>query len=100
MALAQFDLQGIVKRMKVLANRFDSLFNMVIAKRLQMDEEGWNQKVGDEVNPTQDFLQYLLRLKEGGDSDVSAPFPVTQLKAVLLVCAFIAQKLDLLKCII
>ncbi|KAK3434532.1 hypothetical protein EUGRSUZ_D02005, partial [Eucalyptus grandis] len=53
--LARFDLQGIVKRMKVLANRFDSSFNMVIAKRLQMDKE-----------------------------DVDAPFTMTQLKALLL----------------
>ncbi|KAK3434534.1 hypothetical protein EUGRSUZ_D02008 [Eucalyptus grandis] len=82
--LARFDLQGIVKRMKVLANGFDSLFNMVIAKRLQMDKEGWNQNIGDEVNSTQDFLQYLLRLKKEGDSDVDAPFTMTQLKALLL----------------
>lgn len=54
-----------------------------------MDKEGCNQKVGDEVNSTQDFLQYLLRLKAEGDSDVDTPITMTQLKALLLVCAFI-----------
>ncbi|XP_030531745.1 flavonoid 3'-monooxygenase-like [Rhodamnia argentea] len=82
--LARFDLQGIVRRTNILANRFDSFCNMVIANRLQMDEEGWNQNVGDEVNSTQDFLQYLLRLKTDGDLDGGAPFTMTQLKALLL----------------
>lgn len=87
--LARFDLQGIVRSTKALANRFDSLFDMVIAKRLQMDKEGCNKKVGNEVDSTQDFLQYLLRLKAEGDSDVDTLITVTQLKALLLVRAFI-----------
>lgn len=37
--LAPFDLQGLEKRMKMLTQKFDRIFETVIAKRLKLEEE-------------------------------------------------------------
>ncbi|KAF5755332.1 putative flavonoid 3'-monooxygenase [Helianthus annuus] len=71
-ALAPFDLQGIVKNMKVLAKRLDGIFETMIDQRGKMGGEG-----------NKDFLQFLLELKDSGDSN--PPFTTTHLKAFLVV---------------
>ncbi|KAF5755331.1 putative cytochrome P450 [Helianthus annuus] len=70
-ALAPFDLQGIVKNMKVLAKRLDGIFETMIDQRRKMGGEG-----------NKDFLQFLLELKDSGDSN--PPFTTTHLKALLM----------------
>ncbi|KAI3713338.1 hypothetical protein L1987_71915 [Smallanthus sonchifolius] len=69
--LAPFDLQGVKKNMKVLAKRFDGIFESMIDQR---------RKIGGDEN--KDFLQVLLQFKDGGDSN--PPFTITHLKALLM----------------
>ncbi|KAJ0433369.1 putative cytochrome P450 [Helianthus annuus] len=69
--LARFDLQGVKKNMKVLAKRFDGIFEKMIDQRRKMG--------GDE---NKDFLRFLLQLKDRGDSN--PPFTISHLKAVLM----------------
>ncbi|KAI7749644.1 hypothetical protein M8C21_010520, partial [Ambrosia artemisiifolia] len=69
--LARFDLQGVRKNMKVLAKRFDGIFENMIDQRRKMG--------GDE---NKDFLQFLLELKDRGDSN--PPFTIAHLKSLLM----------------
>jgi len=78
--LARFDLQGVVKDMNALVPRFDGIFEKMIGERLKKEEDG------KENNGSKDFLQFLLNLKEEGDS--KTPFTNTHLKALLMVCYF------------
>ncbi|KAL8266504.1 hypothetical protein R6Q59_003848, partial [Mikania micrantha] len=70
--LAPFDLQGVKKNMKVLAKRFDVIFESMIDQRRKM--------AGDSEN--NDFLQFLLQLKDAGDSN--PPFDIIHLKSLLM----------------
>ncbi|KAM7494131.1 hypothetical protein LguiB_028740 [Lonicera macranthoides] len=70
--LARFDLQGIKKKMKGLALRFDRIFEKMIDQRMKMDGP----------IESKDFLQVLLQLKDEGDS--KTPFTITHLKALLM----------------
>ncbi|XP_050265013.1 flavonoid 3'-monooxygenase CYP75B137-like [Quercus robur] len=73
--LARFDLQGIKKQMDGLAKRFDRIFDVMINQRLKIDKEG-----GSKDN--KDFLQFLLKLKDEGDS--KTPMTMIHLKALLM----------------
>lgn len=68
-----WDLQGIGKKMKVLAARFDRIFETMIEQRGRMG--------GGEGS--RDFLQILLEMKEGGDE--KTPLTMTHVKALLMV---------------
>ncbi|XP_078165715.1 flavonoid 3'-monooxygenase CYP75B137-like [Carex rostrata] len=71
-ALAQFDLQGVQKKMEVLRGRFDSIFKRVIEK-----------KCSGEGERADDLLGIMLKMeREGGDS--KTPFTMTHVKALLL----------------
>lgn len=70
--LASFDLQGVKKKMKVLAKKLDDIFESMIDQR---------RKLGGDEN--KDFLEFLLKLKDDGDS--KTPFTITHLKALLMV---------------
>lgn len=70
--LARFDLQGVKKNMKLLAKKFDVIFETMIDQRRKMG--------GDENS---DFLQFLLQLKD--DTDSKTPFTMAHLKALLMV---------------
>lgn len=78
--LARFDLQGVVKDMNALVPRFDGIFEKMIGERLKKEEDG------KENNGSRDFLQFLLNLKEEGDS--KTPFTNTHVKALLMVCCY------------
>jgi hypothetical protein len=80
--LARFDLQGVVKEMDVLVPRFDSIFEKMIGERKKKEVEG-------KENESKDFLQFLLNLKDEGDS--KTPFTITHVKALLMVCYFFHQ---------
>ncbi|CAH1415625.1 unnamed protein product [Lactuca virosa] len=69
--LARFDLQGVKKNMKLLAKKFDVIFETMIDQRRKMG--------GDENS---DFLQFLLQLKD--DTDSKTPFTMAHLKALLM----------------
>ncbi|KAH7549562.1 hypothetical protein JRO89_XS13G0050200 [Xanthoceras sorbifolium] len=79
--LARFDLQGVVKRMNVLAMKFDKIFDVLIDQRLRIDGEGGN-KAGDNKE-CKDFLQFLLQLKNEGDS--KTPLTMIHVKALLML---------------
>lgn len=70
--LARFDLQGIQKKMKGLAKRFDDIFETVINERQKMGgQEGIN-----------DFMECLLKLKS--DPEAKITFTMIHLKALLM----------------
>ncbi|KAM3734924.1 hypothetical protein ACB098_10G051000 [Castanea mollissima] len=73
--LARFDLQGIKKKMDGLAKRFDRIFDVMINQRLKIDKEGGSKD-------SKDFLQFLLKLKDEGDS--KTPMTMIHLKALLM----------------
>ncbi|PON53796.1 Cytochrome P450, E-class, group I, partial [Parasponia andersonii] len=72
--LAWFDFQGIMKKNRGLIRRFDQIFESLISQRMKIEEEG--------VNGKNDFLQFLLRLKDEGDS--KTPLTIIHVKALLL----------------
>ncbi|KAJ0082465.1 hypothetical protein Patl1_11283 [Pistacia atlantica] len=68
--LARFDLQGLEKKMHRLAGKFDRMFDGMIEQRLRINGE------------SEDFLQFLLEQRDGGDS--KTPFTMTHVKALLM----------------
>ncbi|KAK7852406.1 flavonoid 3'-monooxygenase [Quercus suber] len=78
--LARFDLQGIKKQMDGLAKRFDRIFDVMINQRLKIDKGGGSK---DNDKDSKDFLQFLLKLKDEGDS--KTPMTMIQLKALLMM---------------
>ncbi|RID60581.1 hypothetical protein BRARA_F03729 [Brassica rapa] len=73
-ALNRFDLQGLAKRMRGLAQRLDRLFDRVINQRLGMDK-------GSE-GKGEDFLEVLLKIKdeEAGQTNLN----MNDVKALLM----------------
>ncbi|KAF9616693.1 hypothetical protein IFM89_031710 [Coptis chinensis] len=78
-ALAIFDIQGMVRKMKKLHLWFDRSFDVVINQRLEMDRGGnLNSDIGKK-----DFLQVLLEFKD--QEEHKTPFTITHIKALFLV---------------
>ncbi|OWM71848.1 hypothetical protein CDL15_Pgr017731 [Punica granatum] len=79
--LVRFDLQGIQKRVKVLAGQFDRIFDEVISQRLRIDRDGTG--AGTEGGESEkDFLQFLLELKD--EEDAKTPLTLVGIKALLI----------------
>ncbi|TXG51081.1 hypothetical protein EZV62_023605 [Acer yangbiense] len=78
-SLARFDLQGIAKKMKGLSWKIENMLDKVIDQRLEMDGESVENNNGKECK---DFLQFLLRSKEEGDS--KTPLTMIHVKALLM----------------
>lgn len=74
-ALTRFDLQGLAKRMRGLAQRLDRLFDRVINQRLGMDKG--TQGKGE------DFLQVLLKIKDEEEGQTN--LNMNDVKALLMV---------------
>nr|AGX15389.1 flavonoid 3' monooxygenase [Plectranthus barbatus] len=73
-ALERFDLQGIAKKTRVMAGKFDRIFETIIEQR---------EKMCGEERESKDFLQILLQqMKDGGDS--KTPLTLTHVKALLM----------------
>ncbi|EOA19091.1 hypothetical protein CARUB_v10007759mg [Capsella rubella] len=70
---SRFDFQGLVKQMKGHVKKLDLLFDRVMESHVKM--------VGNKSEEEEDFLQYLLRVK---DDDEKAPLSLTHVKAVLM----------------
>ncbi|XP_028807298.1 geraniol 8-hydroxylase [Neltuma alba] len=73
--LAWFDLQGVEKQMRLLARRFDQIFEKMIELRLRKNNESGSGE-------SKDFLQFLLKLKDEEDS--KTPLTMTHIKALLM----------------
>jgi flavonoid 3'-monooxygenase len=73
--LERFDLQGLNRRMKSLARRFDSLFDRIIEERLQDRGAG----VHDSCSEGKDFLEVMLDLKKDGTQ-----FTLEDIKGMLM----------------
>ncbi|KAK9698702.1 hypothetical protein RND81_08G124600 [Saponaria officinalis] len=78
-ALGKLDLQGVVRKMKKVAKRFDDVFERVIEKRLRINDK--DEKI------ERDFLEVLLKMKDeyernGGENGVS--FTMIHIKALLM----------------
>lgn len=74
--LAWFDLQGVEKQMRSLAQRFDKIFEKMIKLRLEKNNKGGSEE-------SEDFLQFLLKLKQEEES--KTPLTMTHVKALLMV---------------
>ncbi|KAJ6413866.1 hypothetical protein OIU84_006635 [Salix udensis] len=81
--LARFDLQGVVKKMRGLAVKFEQIFEKMIDKRLQADGKGSDGARSGSME-CEDFLGFLLKLKDEGDP--KTPLTMTHVKALLMVC--------------
>ena len=73
-SLARFDLQGIQKKTKTLAQRFNRIFEKMIDQRTKMGVQS-GTKVGDSGKENKDFLQ----LKDEGDAKI--PLTMSQSSA-------------------
>ncbi|KAL9231090.1 hypothetical protein vseg_006353 [Gypsophila vaccaria] len=78
-ALGRFDLQGVIRKMKKVVEKFDEVFERVIEKRLRMNEEDGKKE--------KDFLEVLLKMKDefeinGGENGVT--FTMIHVKALLM----------------
>ncbi|XP_047271436.1 flavonoid 3'-monooxygenase CYP75B137 isoform X2 [Capsicum annuum] len=72
--------KGLRKKMKVLANRFDKIFESMIDQRQKLDR---NEGMGTGIGlGSKDFLQVLLKLKD--ETDAKMPLSMTELKALLM----------------
>ncbi|XP_031487325.1 flavonoid 3'-monooxygenase CYP75B3-like [Nymphaea colorata] len=67
--LASLDLQGVQRQMRDIRAKFDGIFESMIKKRSEKREKG------------NDFLGFLLKMKEEGD--VKKPLTTTQIKGIL-----------------
>lgn len=74
-SLARFDFQGIEKQMLKLVLKLDTIFEKMIDERLKMTDV-------DEGAKKNDFLQFLLKVKDEGDS--KTPLTMVQLKGLLM----------------
>ena len=72
----RFDLQGLNRKMKSLAMRFDSLFDRIIEERLQDRAAG----VHDSCGEGKDFLEAMLDLKNDGTQ-----FTLEDIKGLVMV---------------
>ncbi|CAE6182332.1 unnamed protein product [Arabidopsis arenosa] len=70
---SRFDFQGLVKQMKGHVKKLDLLFDRVMESHVKM--------VGKKSEEEEDFLQYLLRVK---DDDEKAPLSMTHVKSLLM----------------
>ncbi|CAI9093804.1 OLC1v1029384C1 [Oldenlandia corymbosa var. corymbosa] len=73
-ALARFDLQGIQKKTKISAGKFDRIFERLIDQRMK--------EVCADLKKSKDFLQFLLKMKDEGDGKTK--FTMTHLKALFM----------------
>ncbi|KAK7389248.1 hypothetical protein VNO78_24086 [Psophocarpus tetragonolobus] len=71
--LARFDLQGVEKQIHALMPHLDGMFEDMINQRKNIH--------GEERN---DFLQFLLKLKDEGTGDTNTPLTITHVKALLM----------------
>ncbi|KAI4372727.1 hypothetical protein MLD38_010926 [Melastoma candidum] len=75
--LRRFDIQGMEKKIRGLMERFDVVFERIIAARLEQEKEGEHGH-----GEVKDFLQYLMKVK--GEEDAKTPLTMIEVKSLLL----------------
>lgn len=79
-SLGRFDLQGIRKKTRDMAVKFDGIFDRLIEQR-GMEKMGGGDD--GEIKKSKDFLEFLMLSKDKGDAKI--PLTMTHLKALLMV---------------
>lgn len=79
-SLDRFDLQGIRKKTRDMAVKFDGIFDRLIEQR-EMEKMGGGDD--GEIKKSTDFLEFLMLSKDKGDA--KTPLTMTHLKALLMV---------------
>ena len=74
--LARFDLQGLVKQMRVYARELDAIFDGAIEKMTNLGSKNDGE--------CKDFLQQLMKLKDQ-EANSEVPITINHVKAVLAV---------------
>lgn len=74
--LERFDLQGIARKMGVLRERLDEIYDKIIESK----RKGSGMK---EEKTGEDFLDYMLKLEEEGH-ETNSSFTITHVKAMLM----------------
>ncbi|KAK4260469.1 hypothetical protein QN277_003575 [Acacia crassicarpa] len=74
--LAKFGLQGVEKKMGLVVQRFDQIFEKILKQRLKMKQERSNE------DESKDFLDFLLKLKDDQNSKV--PLTMAHIKGLLM----------------
>ncbi|OMP02184.1 Cytochrome P450 [Corchorus capsularis] len=77
-ALAPFDLQGLMKRMRKPVEKLNGIIDKMIDQRLKLDNRESGSTAAGEFK---DFLQFLIQLKDGEDSQ--PPMTMNHIKALL-----------------
>ncbi|KAH7514102.1 hypothetical protein FEM48_Zijuj11G0053100 [Ziziphus jujuba var. spinosa] len=80
--LARFDIQGIQRQVKKVADSFERVFDSAIDQRKKTMEAEKDDGRPEGNEERKDFMQFLLRLHDGEDRSSSITMP--QLKAVLM----------------
>lgn len=83
--LAWLDLQGLKKQMKEVVVKLEVVLEKMIEE--QMEEKGRGGAEGGKLGKASNFLQVLLKLKEGGDTEI--PLTMMHIKALLVVSLII-----------
>lgn len=78
--LSWLDLQGLERKMMILAKRLDQTFEKMIDRRIKVNKES----SGSEGEESTDFFQFLLKLKVEPDSKIQ--FSMIHVKPLLMVC--------------
>lgn len=76
-ALARFDLQGLQRKMQLLLERFDRIYDPIIEKKKKARN---NQQEG---GGGKDLLDYMLKL-EAEKADSKTPFTLLNVKGILM----------------
>ncbi|CAA7018613.1 unnamed protein product [Microthlaspi erraticum] len=76
-SIARFDLQGLVKKMRVCAHELDAIFDRAIEHMQRLKSSD------DDDGECKDFLQHLMKLKDQ-EADSEVPITVNHVKAVLM----------------
>lgn len=84
--IAWLDLQGLKKQMKVVIAKLECIFEKIIEERLQEEGNYSGKNSKDDLGRASNFLQVLLQLRDGGDTEI--PLTMMHIKALLVVGSF------------
>ncbi|KAG6427328.1 hypothetical protein SASPL_111570 [Salvia splendens] len=86
--LAWMDLQGLSKQYKKVSMKLEVLFDKIIQEEIMARRADIIN--GGDLGKATNFLQVLLRLKEGGDTEI--PLTMVHIKALLLIRAEVVER--------
>ncbi|XP_068634768.1 geraniol 8-hydroxylase-like [Aristolochia californica] len=74
--LSPLDLQGLERKRKKIADKLHQILGTIMNQRLQIDDRRTKEKEGE------DFLQFLLRIKDNGETEM--PLTKDHIKGLLM----------------